>query len=158
MQTTDSQSTPSLNQPSAAAWDAFVQNHPQAAFLQLAAWGQLKSAFGWSSRIITLTNGQGNIRAGALLLFRRIAGLTFVYVPRGPLTDWADRETTLALLARIDDDARQSGAAFVKIEPSLLDTPTNRALMASYGFRPSPQTVQPPSTITLDISAAKTKF
>jgi peptidoglycan pentaglycine glycine transferase (the first glycine) len=136
-------------------WDTFVESHAHAAFLQLSAWGQLKSAFEWSSQTVTLADGGGQIQAGALLLFRRIAGLTFAYVPRGPLTDWQDEATTRALLDRIDAAARQRGAAFVKIEPSLLDTPANRARLASYGFRPSPQTVQPRSTITLDISGSE---
>ncbi|RLT39385.1 MAG: peptidoglycan bridge formation glycyltransferase FemA/FemB family protein [Chloroflexi bacterium] len=140
---------------SLSAWDAFVENHPQASFLQLSAWGKLKNAFEWSSQTVALTDGAGHIRAGALLLLRRIAGLSFAYIPRGPLTDWQDRETSSALLAQIDAAARQRGAAFIKIEPSLLDTPANRSLLASYGFRPSPQTVQPRSTITLDISGSE---
>ena len=149
---------PDRQSPSASSlseWDAFVESHPQASFLQLSAWGKLKSAFEWSSRTVTLTDGAGHIRAGALLLWRRIAGLSFAYIPRGPLTDWQDGETTSALLAQIDAAARQRGAAFVKIEPSLLDTPANRALLASYGFRPSPQTVQPRSTIALDITGSE---
>ncbi|RLT34777.1 MAG: peptidoglycan bridge formation glycyltransferase FemA/FemB family protein [Chloroflexi bacterium] len=141
--------------PSTQPWDAFVESHPQATFLQLSAWGELKSAFEWSHQTVTLTDGGGKIRAGALLLFRRVAGLTFAYLPRGPLTDWQDEATTQALLERIDSVARARGAAFVKIEPSLLDTSANRTCLASYGFRPSPQTVQPRSTITLDISGSE---
>ena len=139
----------------AARWDGFVERHPQSTFLQLSGWGELKNAFGWSSQRVALTGNGGGTEAGALLLFRRIAGLTFGYVPRGPLTDWQDRAMTSRLLAQIDNTARQSGAAFVKIEPSLPDTPENRALLTSYGFRPSPQTVQPRSTITLDISGSE---
>ncbi|MFZ1754527.1 MAG: peptidoglycan bridge formation glycyltransferase FemA/FemB family protein, partial [Caldilineaceae bacterium] len=139
-------------QPLASDWDAFVESHPHPSFLQLSAWGKLKSAFDWSSQTIARTDSHGQIQAGALLLFRRIAGLTFAYCPRGPLTDWQDRTSTEHLLAQIDATARQRGAAFVKIEPSLADTPENRTLLASYGFRPSPQTVQPRSTITLDIA------
>ncbi|MGB5050558.1 MAG: peptidoglycan bridge formation glycyltransferase FemA/FemB family protein, partial [Caldilineaceae bacterium] len=135
-------------QPLASDWDAFVESHPHPSFLQLSAWGKLKSAFDWSSQTIARTDSHGQIQAGALLLFRRIAGLTFAYCPRGPLTDWQDRTSTEHLLAQIDATARQRGAAFVKIEPSLADTPENRTLLASYGFRPSPQTVQPRSTIT----------
>ncbi len=39
----------------------------------------------------------------------------------------------------------------LKIEPDLPDTAANRALLTRYGFRPSPQTVQPRSTVILDI-------
>ena len=43
----------------------------------------------------------------------------------------------------------------LKIEPDLPDSPANRALLQSYGFKPGSQTVQPPSTIILDISGAE---
>lgn len=141
----------SEQQISDAAWDAFVEAHPDAAFLQLSGWGKLKSDFGWDSHLAAVTDGDGGIRAGALLLFRRIAGITFAYCPRGPLTDWQDSTLTERLLARIEQAARERGAAFVKIEPSLADSPENRTLLASFGYQSSPQTVQPPSTITLDI-------
>lgn len=142
-------------QPNPQEWDAFVDAHPDAAFLQLSGWGRLKSEFGWDSQSVVLRAADGSIQAGALLLFRRIAGLTFAYVPRGPLIDWRDRPLVERLLARIDETARARGAAFVKIEPSLADGPENRALPASLGFRPSTQTVQPRSTITLDISGSE---
>ena len=45
--------------------------------------------------------------------------------------------------------AEQAGAAVLKVEPELHDTPANRALLRGYGFAPSRQTVQPPSTIQL---------
>ncbi len=141
--------------PIGKQWDTFVANHPQTTFLQLSAWGTLKSRFEWSEKTVTLTDQTGEIRAGALLLFRRMAGLGLAYVPRGPLVNWHDAESTTALLQKIDAAARSAGSAFVKIEPDLLDTPANRALLAGYGFRPSPQTIQPRSTITLDISGSQ---
>lgn len=52
-------------------------------------------------------------------------------------------------------EARRHGAAVLKIEPDLPDTPATRSLLQSYGFAPSSQTVQPPSTILLDISGAE---
>jgi len=146
---------PSRPSPAAQEWDAFVAQHPQASFLQLSGWGGLKSAFGWRSRTVTLCDDDGTIRAGALLLLRRVAGLTFAYVPRGPLWDWDNRESSRELLAAIDRAAGEEGAAFLKIEPPLLDTPANRALLHNYGFRPSPQTVQPRSTIALDIRGSE---
>jgi peptidoglycan pentaglycine glycine transferase (the first glycine) len=95
----------------------------------------------------------GTILAGALVLFRKVAGLTLAYVPKGPLTDWRDRALTDRLLTAMCAEAQRQGAILLKIEPDLPDSGSNRALLASYGFRPSPQTVQPRSTVLIDISA-----
>ena len=54
-----------------------------------------------------------------------------------------------ALLDALDAEARRRGAILLKIEPGLgLDG----ADFARLGFRPSPQTIQPPRTIVLDLS------
>ncbi|MBX2998114.1 MAG: peptidoglycan bridge formation glycyltransferase FemA/FemB family protein [Caldilineaceae bacterium] len=132
-------------------WDAFVDAHPQAHILQTSGWGSLKSAFGWWSRIVTISGTNGSIQAGALMLFRKVAGLTLAYIPKGPLTDWHDRELTARLLADLRAEAQRQGAILLKIEPDLPDSGSNRALLASYGFRPSPQTVQPRSTVWIDL-------
>lgn len=150
------QSLTSLQSPSsaalpAAAWDDFVRAHPQAHLLQTSAWGQLKSKFGWHEGGVALLNEAQQIQAGSLLLYRRAAGLTLAYAPRGPLTDWHDHTLTAALLLEMQETASRAGASVLKIEPDLPDTPLNRALLHSYGLYPSPQTVQPRSTIVLDI-------
>jgi peptidoglycan pentaglycine glycine transferase (the first glycine) len=136
------------------AWDAFVDGHSQAHILQSAGWGDLKSAFGWWSRIVTVRDEDGTILAGALMLFRKVAGLTLAYIPKGPLTDWTDRPLTDRLLAALRAEAERQGAILLKVEPDLPDSGSNRALLASYGFRSSPQTVQPRSTVLIDIGDA----
>lgn len=140
-----------LNQITPADWDCFVEQHPDAHLLQSSQWAALKSRFGWQSDFVTIPGSNGPIHAGALLLYRRVAGLTMAYVPRGPLVDWQDPQAVKHLLAAIEIACHRRGAAFYKLEPSLPDTPDNRALLAAYGLHPSPQTVQPPSTLLLDI-------
>ncbi|MEZ4637642.1 MAG: peptidoglycan bridge formation glycyltransferase FemA/FemB family protein [Caldilineaceae bacterium] len=132
-------------------WDAFVAAHPQAHILQTEGWGALKGAFGWWQRIVTVRAADGTIQAGALVLFRKVAGLTLAYVPKGPLTDWRDDELTKRLL-RHPPEAQRQHAIVLKIEPDLPDSGEHRALLARFGFHPSPQTVQPRSTVLLDIS------
>ncbi len=129
-----------------------MDRHPAGHLLQTSPWGELKSRFGWRADRVALADADGKLVAGALILYRKVAGLTLAYVPKGPLTDWRNRSQTDALLAAIRAQAKQAGAAFLKIEPDLADTAENQTVLASYGFRPSPQTVQPRSTITLDIS------
>ena len=72
-----------------AGWDEFVRAHPRGHILQTSAWGRLKADYRLASR-----NGSGG-PAGALVLFRRVRGLTLAYVPRGPLADWNDHAATV---------------------------------------------------------------
>ena len=132
-------------------WDAFVAAHPQAHILQTEGWGALKSGFGWWQRTVTVRAADGTIQAGALVLFRRVAGLTLAYVPQGPLTDWGDADLTQRLLTAIRAEAQRQRAVVLKIEPDLPDSGEQRAQLARFGFQPSPQTVQPRSTVLLDI-------
>jgi peptidoglycan pentaglycine glycine transferase (the first glycine) len=133
----------------AAGWDEFVQGHPYGHILQTSAWGKLKSAYGWQAE--TVQAGQ----AGALVLFRRVMGMSLAYVPRGPLADWNDREQLAALVAKIDAACRARGAFCLKWEPDLTDTAGCDQTLRYLGFRPSPQTVQPRRTLILDLSGSE---
>ena len=138
-----------------ATWDSFVENQPAGHLLQMSGWAALKARFGWQAERMTLADETGAVCAGAELLFRRVAGLTLAYVPRGPVTPWEDRELTQALLAELAQRARMRGAVLLKLEPNLPDTPENRARLTELGFRPSRQDVQPPSTILLDLTRSE---
>ncbi|MEZ4729472.1 MAG: peptidoglycan bridge formation glycyltransferase FemA/FemB family protein [Caldilineaceae bacterium] len=135
----------------AAPWDHFVDAHPAAHLLQTSRWGQLKAQFGWQEEGVALLDEQGQVQAGSLLLLRRVAGLTLAYAPKGPLTNWTDQALTATLFEQMVEKSRRLGASLLKIEPELADTPMNRALLAEYGFRPSRQTIQPRSTVVIDI-------
>ncbi len=147
--------SPAVQSPAvlpAAEWDAFVRAHAQGHLLQTSAWGTLKCRFGWRDGGVAILDEAGQPRAGALLLYRRAAGLTLAYAPKGPLTDWHDHTLTAALLLQMVESSRWEGAAVLKIEPDLPDTAAYRALLRSYGLRPSRQTVQPRSTVLLEIA------
>src|SRR4051794_20606074 len=101
--------------PTTAEWDAFVQAHPRGHILQTSAWGRLKAGYGWEAETVRADP------AGALVLFRRVRGLTLAYVPRGPLADWNDRPQLAALLAELDALCRRRGAFCLKWEPELPD-------------------------------------
>lgn len=137
--------------PDSSSWDSFVTNHPNGHLLQLSGWGALKARYGWREQRVALAHGS-EIRSGGLLLFKRTLGLTLSYVPRGPVVDWEDETLARATVQTLREQARAGGASVLKVEPDLFDTLANRALMARLGFRPSPQTVQPRSSIIVDLS------
>ncbi len=137
-------------QPDPAQWDAFVCQHPRSHFLQLSSWGELKSAFGWEPQIVALADSDGQLVAGVQLLYSRLPLRMgkLAYAPFGPLVDWSDMAMVRALFKIVDRQARQNGARFLKLEPGY-DVDLDR--LETVGCRLSPQTVQPPRTLLLDL-------
>ena len=121
--------------------------------MQTSTWGELKSRFGWSTDRIAVTRDD-LIVAGALVLFRSLPLRlgTLAYIPKGPLLDFADENTTAELLSGLDRLLKRHRSILLKIEPDRLDDPVFTQQLAALGFRPSPQTVQPPRTITIDLA------
>jgi lipid II:glycine glycyltransferase (peptidoglycan interpeptide bridge formation enzyme) len=120
-------------------WEEFLARHPQAHLLQTGQWGQLKTEFGWQARHIIVGD------AGVQVLFRRLPlGLSIAYIPKGPIGIDQDQ-----LWGRIDQLCKQERAIFLKVDPDNWET-DNPA--RPDGFSDAKSTVQPPRTITLDIS------
>jgi len=133
--------------PDPAQWDNFVLNHPRGYFLQLSAWGEQKAAYGWSYDRIALMQGD-EIVAGAQLLFRPLPMKlgTMAYLPYGGYV--TDDSQWDELLAAIHVCAKKNGAAFLKWEPGFnFDYD-----LSKWGFSESPQRIQPPNTVMLDIT------
>jgi peptidoglycan pentaglycine glycine transferase (the first glycine) len=143
-----------------ARWDMFMGSHRDAHILQSSDWGRLKSAFGWSAQTVAVEDSATNaIVAGAQILFRplplHIPG-TMAYIPAGPLFDSDDpaRPANVLLWQAIDQAARSRHAALVKVEPCdwYRPRPELPAHLQRAGLRLSPQTIQPPRTIVIDLT------
>jgi lipid II:glycine glycyltransferase (peptidoglycan interpeptide bridge formation enzyme) len=142
---------PTVLTPSAAEFDAFARQQPNAHVLQTSAWMTLKSAFGWSGERVALAV-DGQLAAAAQLLFRPLPfklGMAG-YLGMGPYCP--DPALTPQLWQAIDAVCRRHRAALLKWEPGLVP-PDQRPNYAALGFRPSPQSIQPPRTILIDIAA-----
>ena len=129
-----------------ADWLAFTGHHPQVHLLQTAAWGELKSEFGWwSTRIIA---GQSGVQ---VLLRSLPLGFSMAYIPKGPIGSRWD-----ALWPEIDHVCHTSRAVFLKVEPDdwvLPDGEESNILPAA--FRPSRHSIQPRRTILVDLSMSE---
>jgi peptidoglycan pentaglycine glycine transferase (the first glycine) len=129
-------------------WDRFLETHPEAHLLQTSQWGALKEKFGWQAETVQTEH------AGALVLFRRLPlGRTLAYVPMGPYP--AHPESLRELLPALDSLCRQKKSILLKIEPDCPDSVDIRSELTQLGFQPSPQHIQPPRTILLDISGTE---
>ncbi len=131
-------------------WDDLVGRLGGQPF-QAWAWGELKSRFGWQPQRLPAADGL----SAAQLLIRPFRGLSVAYVPRGPVTA-ADGSVDAQLLEEIVRVARSRRAAFVRLEPDLaLDDPNAAQLDAQLraaGYRISDKTIQPRSTVVLDLT------
>src|SRR5512143_1979908 len=131
-------------------WNRFLQNRPNAHFLQTGEWGELKASFGWEP--LRLIAGD----SGAQVLLRRLPlGLTIGYVPRldagGPRAGMDD------LLLELDQVCQSRRAILCKIEPDEWtsgDIPSTTTRASRKGDvpvqHPSPHNIQPRSTIIID--------
>ena len=137
--------------PDDATWDAFVAGSPGGHLLQTSRWGHLKVQFGWTAERVALMQGDSPI-AGAQVLYRALPfGQTLAYVARGPVVDWDDTDVVMALLRALRAAARRRRAFCLKIEPDLIDHPNRARGLVALGLRPSLLTLQPRSTILVDL-------
>jgi len=141
-------------------WDDFVAAYPTGHLLQSYAWGDFKGRHNWPSlRVVVSEPGSEKILAGAQVLFRQMAGLSVAYVPKGPLVDWSDKSLVENLLKTLRNATRRRRAIYLKIEPNLPAAPAFETyLHDNFSLRLSSETVQPRSTIRVDLTASPEKM
>ncbi len=143
-------------------WDTFVALHRDAHILQTSDWGRLKSAFGWFAQIVAIQDTTSDlIVAGAQILYRPLPLRlgTMAYIPAGPLFHGDDpaHPANALLWQAIDSAARSRRAALLKVEPCDWYRPRRNLPehLQRAGLRVSPQTIQPPRTIVIDLTAGE---
>lgn len=112
--------------------------------LQSPLWGQFKAEFGWEPKVFS------NASAQAQVLFRKLPlGFSIAYLPKGPVgKDWA------SLWGQIDAACKQHRAVFLQVEPDLAEGDlTSELAEQMQGFTVEPHTIQPRSTILVDLQA-----
>jgi lipid II:glycine glycyltransferase (peptidoglycan interpeptide bridge formation enzyme) len=132
-------------------WTAFLHKHPDVHLLQSAEWGELKSAFGWKAfRLL-----EGGI--GAQILFRRLPlGLTFGYIPKGPIYTASGAEDQSRFWTRVDALCRAQRAIFLKIEANIWEgDPNPLSACPTPLMKLSPQNVQPACTLVVDLAGSE---
>jgi len=134
----------------AGPWDAFMQSQ-NAHILQTFAWGELKSRYGWRAERIAWRDGAA-ISAAAQVLYRPLApALTLAYVPRGPVV--ADAGLLVPFLNELTLHVRARRVFMLKFEPDWRRGNKAEELLESVGAVRSSETIQPPATIQIDLTA-----
>lgn len=103
------------------SWHNILERLPQPHALQSWVWGEFKARWGWS--MLPLVMGQVDAPdAAALVLKRQAPGLPFsiLYVPKGPVFDYADEGMRDRVLSGLEALARQERAILIKIDPDVV--------------------------------------
>lgn len=122
-------------------WNSIVSKLPNPHFLQTYEWGQVKAKYGWIPFYAVWTvDGKfstfketdhwrpntDHCVAAALILKKTIrmggmsARLSVLYVPKGPLLDWANEPLRNRVLNDLQAFARKQGGIFLKIDPDVV--------------------------------------
>jgi lipid II:glycine glycyltransferase (peptidoglycan interpeptide bridge formation enzyme) len=112
----------------------------------------VKRTTGWGAWRVAAIGDDGQLRAAAQVLVRRVprAPLSMLYIPRGPVVAPQDGEALQALMEAVRNYGRSVGAIFCKVDPPW-PVGTEHAL-ATAGFRPSDEMVQVTETYTIDLT------
>jgi lipid II:glycine glycyltransferase (peptidoglycan interpeptide bridge formation enzyme) len=171
------------------AWNEKIAALPGAHLLQTEQWGQVKARYGWQPHYLlwdethaTLTHPQSQIAnplAAALVLQRTIpmggfaARLSVMYVPKGPLLDWANQPLRQRVLADLRAFAKRRAAIFIKIDPDVLlgrgipgspddiPDPVGQVVVADLsasGWRFSEEQIQFRNTVWIDLTPSEEKL
>ena len=102
---------------SAQEHDDFVTSHPQANLLQSSAWAQIKD--NWANERLGFYKDDHLVAAASVLIKPLPLGMTMLYIPRGPIMDYGDKELLNFVLASLKKFAKEKKALFIKFDPSL---------------------------------------
>ena len=131
-------------------WNNFITQFPETHILQTGEWGELKSAFGWEAVRLA---GDG---IGAQILFRHLPlGMTFAYIPKGPLACDVQKCNDPQFWAEVDALCLKRRAIFLKLERDGWDDQPAASVPAPAHFIPSPLHVQPCNTLVIDLAGSE---
>jgi len=117
--------------------------------LQTHQWGELKSRFGWEPLRLE------DVAGLAQVLLRSTPVGRIAYVPRGPALAGELGRSLTDLLPTLHSACRKAGAFALKLEPNVRDGADSAATLGVLGFRPSTQTVQPRSTVLVELDGSE---
>ncbi len=113
--TTDPTPNSKLN---STKWNRFVAASHFGDVMQCLEWGEVKRG-DWQPIPFAIEDGD-TFKATALVLKRKLPlGRSILYVPRGPILDWNDRDAARQIVKKLRNAARAHRAILIKIDPAV---------------------------------------
>ncbi len=103
-------------------FDEFASSHHNGNFLQAPFWADIKD--NWQHKFIVSKDENGKVRGTMLLLIQKVPKLpyTFLYAPRGPVSDSDDFDALKDLIDAVKVVAKEKKGYIFKCDPSFLYT------------------------------------
>jgi lipid II:glycine glycyltransferase (peptidoglycan interpeptide bridge formation enzyme) len=161
------------------SWNELVASLPLAHLLQTWEWSQVKARYGWLPMPFVWQDDGGKTIAAAMILKRSlpVAGfakkMCVLYVPKGPLMDWADIALRLRVLDNLHAFAKRQGAIFIKIDPDVVlgtgvpgtmeavefdDGQAVRSELGRCGWKFSQDQIQFRNTVLVDVTLSEDRM
>jgi lipid II:glycine glycyltransferase (peptidoglycan interpeptide bridge formation enzyme) len=139
-------------------WDAFLDALPGAHFEQLSGWAAVKARYGWETLRLT-ARCDGRIAGGAQVLTRRFGRFgRIAYLPRGPAVPPGETALALALVRRLDAEAKRAGWLYGVCDHAYEGHALAEA-MAGIGYGPHSPGIPPTglmeATAVIDLSGSE---
>ena len=100
--------------------DRFVIDSPQTNLLQSSSWAKIKDS--WGNDRLGFYQDDKLVAVASVLIQPLPLGFSMIYIPRGPIMDYHDKELVAFVLSSLKKYAKTKHALFVKFDPSLFVT------------------------------------
>ena len=97
--------------------DRFVIDSPQTNLLQSSSWAKIKDQ--WGNERLGFYKNDELCAVASVLIQPLPLGFSMLYIPRGPIMDYQDKELVAFVMASLKKFAKTKRALFVKFDPSL---------------------------------------
>ena len=97
--------------------DEFVKTSPQTNLLQSSDWAKIKD--NWGNERLGVYQDHKLVAVASILIQPLPLGFTMLYIPRGPIMDYQNKELVSYVIQSLKNIAKQYKALFVKFDPSL---------------------------------------
>lgn len=98
--------------------NAFVTGNKYCNLLQSAQWAKIKD--NWKSLLAGVRNEEGALVASSLVLIKPLPlGFTMLYIPRGPILDYENKELIKFYFDNLKKVAKKHHCLFIKLDPGI---------------------------------------
>ncbi|HFI0064526.1 TPA: aminoacyltransferase [Streptococcus suis] len=103
---------------SAEEHDQFVKIHEQVNLLQSSSWAKIKD--NWGNERLGFYQDDSLVAVASVLIRPLPAGFSMLYIPRGPIMDYTNKELVSFVLKTLKKFGKSKRALFVKFDPYIL--------------------------------------
>lgn len=138
-------------------WDGFVSKQEYSLFTQYSAYGDFYEAIGEQSWIVGIYDNEKLI-GGSLIVSVRARRGNFLFMPYGPILDYANDKPLSELIKFVRKFAYEKRYDFIRICPFIDDTQRHKEIFTENGFHNAPIHMLAETTWLLDISKTEEKL